>query len=121
MYHKLSKNKIHNISLYKLMHTESFLVVLRVWEHANEVKGYDPSIWRKDFAGAWIRRDSYNCQSKYGWTIEAMTPLENGGRFLLDNLEAVHWQNALSKGKDYPVFITVLTSDGNNNIEKKRK
>lgn len=28
------------------MHTESFLVVLRVWEHANEVKGYDPSIWR---------------------------------------------------------------------------
>lgn len=103
------------------MHTESFLVVLRVWERANEVKGYDPSIWRKDFAGAWIRRDSYNCQSKYGWTIEAMTPLECGGRFLLDNLEAVHWQNALSKGKAYPVFITVLTSDGNNNIEKKRK
>lgn len=103
------------------MYMESFLIALRVWKRANEVKGYDPSIWRKDFAGAWIRRDSYNCQSKYGWTIEKIVPTEYGGKSQIDNLEAVHWLNALSKGKAYPVFITVLTSDGNNNIEKKRK
>lgn len=103
------------------MHMGSFLIALRVWEHANKINGYDPSIWRKDFAGAWIRRDSYNCQSKYGWTVETMVPLEYGGKFQLDNLEAVHWQNALSKGKDYPKFSTVLTSNGNTNIEKKRQ
>ena len=62
------------------MHTKSFFVVLRVWEHAQKIEGYDPSIWRKDFAGAWIRRDSYNSQSKYGWTIEKMVPIEYGGK-----------------------------------------
>lgn len=100
---------------------ESFLIALRVWERANEVKGFDSSIWRKDFAGAWIRRDCYNCQSKYGWTIELMVPFEHGGKFLLDNLVAVHWKNALSKGKDYPEFCTVLTSNGNNNVDKERR
>ncbi len=103
------------------MHTESFLIALRVWEHAKKVVGYDSSIWRQDFAGAWIRRDSYKSQSKYGWTVETMVPLEYGGKFQLDNLEAVHWQNALSKGNSYPEFSTVLTSDGNINIEKKRQ
>lgn len=103
------------------MYTDSLIIALRVWEHASKVPGYNPSIWRKDFAGAWIRRDSYNCQSKYGWTIEAMIPLEYGGKFQLDNLEAIHWQNALSKGKDYPEFYSILTSEGNNNFKKKRK
>ena len=30
-------------------------VKLAVWEKANEVPGYDPNIYRKDLAGAWIK------------------------------------------------------------------
>ena len=28
-----------------------------IWQSAKPVEGYNPNIWRKDFAGAWIRRD----------------------------------------------------------------
>lgn len=39
-----------NVSIHTLLH---------IWEKAISVPGYDPNIWRKDFAGAWIRKDSY--------------------------------------------------------------
>jgi len=34
----------------------STYMVLHVREKASSVAGYDPDIWRKDFAGAWIKR-----------------------------------------------------------------
>ena len=43
----------------------STYMVLHVWEKASSVAGYDPDIWRKDFAGAWIRKDSYGLNTKY--------------------------------------------------------
>lgn len=103
------------------MHMESYMMALRVWNRACEVKGYNPFVWRKDFAGAWIRRDCYNCRSKYGWTMEMIVPATHGGKFILENLEAFHWKNAWSKRNDYPIFSTVLTSDENVNIEKTRR
>ena len=33
--------------------------ILQVWEKAKTVEGRNPDIWRQDFAGAWIRKDSY--------------------------------------------------------------
>lgn len=44
----------------------STYMVLHVWEKASSVAGYDPDIWRKDFAGAWIRKDSYGLHTNYG-------------------------------------------------------
>ncbi len=95
--------------------------ILNIWEKAISVPGYDPDIWRKDFAGAWIRKDSYGMKTKYGWEVDHLRPLSKGGDNNEDNLIALHWQNNRTKGADYPNFNTSLTSDGNRNIEKIKK
>lgn len=41
----------------------------------NEIKGF-----RKDQCGAWINRSQYgNRDNKYGWEIDHVTPVSNGG------------------------------------------
>lgn len=54
-------------------------IINAVWQKAKTVEGYDPNIWRKDFANAWIRRDHYGVDSKYGWEIDHLCPSSNGG------------------------------------------
>lgn len=63
----------------------STYMVLHVWEKASSVAGYDPDIWRKDFAGAWIRKDSYGLHTKYGWEVDHLQPLSKGGTNDLGN------------------------------------
>lgn len=93
---------------------------MHVWERATKVDGYDPDIWRKDFAGAWIRKDSYSMHTKYGWEVDHLRPISKGGSNDIDNLAALHWQNDQTKGAEWPVFKTSLTADGNRNIERTR-
>lgn len=101
-----------NISIYTLLH---------IWDKARSVPGYDPNIWRKDFAGAWIRKDSYGLHSQYGWEIDYLKPLSRGGTSDKTNLIALHWRNNNTKGTDYPIFNTSITSKGDRNIEKLKK
>lgn len=75
----------------------STYMVLHVWEKASSVAGYDPDIWRKDFAGAWIRKDSYGLHTKYGWEVDHLQPLSKGGTNDLGNLAPLHWQNNQTK------------------------
>lgn len=93
-------------------------VINAVWEKASTVEGYDPNIWRKDFANAWIRHDHYGVESKYGWQIDHLRPSSQGGSDELSNLNALHWRNNNRKSDNYPFFQTIVTSDGNTNIEK---
>ena len=78
----------------------STYMVLHVWEKASSVAGYDPDIWRKDFAGAWIRKDSYGLHTKYGWEVDHLQPLSKGGTNDLGNLAPLHWQNNQTKGTE---------------------
>ena len=89
-----------------------------VWQNASTEDGYNPDIWRKGFASAWIRRDLYGVQHPFGWEIDHLKPIANGGTDDLSNLQAVHWQNNRKKGDDYPRFYTSLSSEGNKNVEK---
>ena len=98
----------------------STYIAMHVWDKATKVPGYNADIWRKDFAGAWIRKDSYGMHSKYGWEVDHLCPLSRGGSNDLDNLMPLHWQNDMTKGGDYPDFKTSLSSDGDRNIEKTR-
>lgn len=93
-------------------------IINAVWQKAHEVKGYDPYVWRKDFAGAWIRRDHYGVESKYGWEIDHLRPSSNGGSDELDNLNPLHWRNNRRKSDNYPRFQTIVTSENNTNVEK---
>lgn len=93
-------------------------IVQAVWLKAQIVEGYDSNIWRKDFAGAWIRRDHYGVESKYGWEIDHLRPSSQGGSDELSNLNALHWRNNRKKSDNFPRFQTAVTSDVNTNIEK---
>lgn len=101
-----------NVSIHTLLH---------IWEKAISVPGYDPNIWRKDFAGAWIRKDSYGLHTQYGWEVDLLKPLSSGGTSDEANLIALHWQNNNTKGADYPIFNTSITSEGDRNIKKFKK
>lgn len=49
-------------------------LVEKVWQKAVVVNNRNPDIWRKDFAGAWIRYDQYGINSRYGWVIDHIKP-----------------------------------------------
>lgn len=68
--------------------------IQKVWEKATVVPRYDPNFWRKDQCEAWIGRSSYGDRnSKYGWEIDHITPVSQGGGDELSNLRPLHWQN----------------------------
>lgn len=80
-------------------------LLLAVWEKAEEVYGYDARIWRKDFAGAWIRYDHYGMKDSFGWQIDHKKPQAQGGTDNIRNLQPLQWENNLEKSDDYPFLI----------------
>ncbi len=92
-------------------------VLEQVWQKAAPVENNDPKIWRKDFAGAWIRRDQYGKTSSYGWEIDHLRPISLGGTDAIGNLLPMHWENNRKKADNYPSFFSEVTSLGVNNIK----
>ena len=92
------------------------LKAARIWEKAEKVEGYNPNIWRKDFAGAWIRKHDYGQRTMYGWSIDTICPLSCGGKMNIDNLMPIHWRNNICKADNYPSFKSCITSKDNKNI-----
>lgn len=95
-------------------------IIQQVWEMAQTVAGNNPNIWRKDFAGAWIRRDQYGMRNTYGWEIDHKYPRSLGGGDNLDNLWPLHWRNNIAKADSYPKFTTCMTSEGIKNVENEK-
>lgn len=92
-------------------------MVEQVWQKGEVIQGVDPSIWRKDFAGAWINRACYGQpETKYGWEIDHLRPESQGGTDDLVNLYPLQWENNRTKGDSYPFFKTSVTSNGNSNV-----
>ena len=90
-----------------------------VWKKAIIQPGNNPDIFRKDYAGAWIKKDQYgNANSQYGWVIDHLKPLAKDGTYDSDNLYPLHYKNNLSKGDNYPEWSTALSSDGVNNVDR---
>lgn len=93
-----------------------------VWEKAAKQPNNNPDVFRKDYAGAWIRREDYGKRNMpYGWEIDHLKPLAKDGTHDLDNLYPVHWRNNESKGDDYPRWKTVLSSKENKNVESDKR
>ena len=91
-----------------------------VWKKANQIDGYDDTKWRKDFAGAWIQRNQLGIRSEYGWEIDHIKPKSMGGSDDESNLIPMHWRNNVCKANNYPVFTSMVSSDGNKNIDKEQ-
>lgn len=87
-----------------------------VWEKATVVSSEQANVWRKDYAGAWIKKSEYgNCDSQYGWEIDHQKPVSKGGTDNTVNLKPLQWENNRSKGNDYPRWKTTVSADGTSN------
>ena len=83
------------------------------WEKANIVNIKYANVWRKDYAGAWIKKSDYgDCDSDYGWEIDHQKPVAKGGNDNPSNLVPLQWENNRSKGDNYPNWSTVVSSNG---------
>ena len=72
--------------------------IQKVWEKGATVANNDPAVWRKDECGAWIGRSEYgNRDSQYGWEIDHITPVSEGGGDNLSNLRPLQWRNNAEK------------------------
>lgn len=91
-----------------------------IWDKAQKVEGYDDAKWRKDFAGAWIQRSQYGLRSEYGWCVDHVVPKSEGGSDDPSNLIPMHWRNNISKANRYPDFTSVVSSEGDKNIDKEQ-
>jgi len=76
-----------------------------VWNRATIVPGLNPNVQRKDACGAWIRRSDYGDTTQYGfgWEIDHVNPVSNGGTDDVWNLQPLQWQNNRQKGDRYPL------------------
>ncbi len=93
-------------------------VIEEVWQKAYIDANNNPDIFRKDYAGAWIRRDQYGQKGKYGWEANRMVPLSRDGSQSIDNLFPLHWENDERKGQKYPEWQTCKSSSGNKNVDE---
>ncbi|MBN1325036.1 MAG: HNH endonuclease [Alphaproteobacteria bacterium] len=92
-----------------------------VWNKAIIVPGHNHSEWRQDFTGAWIQRSKYgNRDSSFGWEIDHIKPVIRYGSDDLSNLRPLQWENNASKCDDYPVWISLVSSNGTNYIKKRQ-
>jgi hypothetical protein len=61
------------------------------WEHGRTMFEADPSVWRQDACGAWIRRDQLGREpAEFGWKIENIA---NGGPGTPPVLRPFHCRN----------------------------
>jgi HNH endonuclease len=68
--------------------------VWKTWIKGIIAGGNDPILWRKDECGAWIFRGHYGRKdSEYGWVIDHIKPLVEGGTDDISNLRPMHWDN----------------------------
>lgn len=89
------------------------------WNRAQIVEGYDRDTVRKDACGAWILKDHYGMRdSIFGWEVDHVFPIALGGDDFVQNLRAMQWENNVSKGDDYPSYMSAIQSEGNKNIRK---
>lgn len=66
-------------------------VIERVWERGRVMPEANPSVWRQDACGAWMRRDQFGrARAEFGWKIEKTAP---GGPDTPDNLRPFHCRN----------------------------
>lgn len=88
-----------------------------VWKKATVVNLEQANVWRKDYAGAWIKKSEYgNCDSQYGWEIDHQKPVSKGGTDNESNLKPLQWENNRSKGNDYPRWKTTVSANGTSNV-----
>ncbi len=76
--------------------------IQKVWEKGIIAPGQPSGTWRKDGCDDWIGREYYgNRNSKYGWEIDHIKPVSDGGSDELSNLRPLQWENNARRQAGY--------------------
>ena len=68
-------------------------LILSVWNKGRKIRDYDARVWRRDYLGNAIKFDDYGDRdSDYGWEIDHITPVADGGGDSLSNLRPLQWE-----------------------------
>jgi hypothetical protein len=74
---------------------------LAAWNKAQPVAGYEPSMYRKDRFGALIAFSEHGKTTMYGWEIDHIWPLSQGGLLASQNEVATHWKYNRAKSDNF--------------------
>ena len=74
-------------------------VIKLVWEKGIEIPNYPRDTWRLDYCGGVMHFPDFgNRNNQYGWEIDHINPVTNGGNDLLTNLQPLSWKMNDKKG-----------------------
>jgi 5-methylcytosine-specific restriction endonuclease McrA len=77
--------------------------VRKVWEKGREINDYDKDVWRYDICGKPMKHSDYGkTDSKHGWEVDHIKPVEKEGTDDLSNLQPLQWENNRDKSDTYP-------------------
>ena len=66
------------------------------------IEGYSASVWRRDICGRAMKYAEHGIEGKFGWEIDHIKPVADGGGDELSNLQPLWWENNRRKGNNYP-------------------
>ena len=74
------------------------ITIQAVWGKGRIIPDYSPDLWRWDHLGKPIKRAEYgNRESEYGWEIDHIQLVGDGGSDALSNLRPLQWSANASR------------------------
>jgi 5-methylcytosine-specific restriction endonuclease McrA len=72
--------------------------ILAVWSKGRVIPNFSPAVWRWDKCGRVMKFSEHgNRQSEYGWEIDHILAVANGGSDELSNLQPLNWAMNVNK------------------------